>query len=246
MSLNQKKNFWKLIGREKGEEPSTILDFFPEQFLTVIDESHVTIPQLRGMYNTNLQRISTLVKHGFRLPSALENRPLKQEEFLKKTNYLIYLSATPGEFEIKESKGKTIEQIIRPTGILDPIVEVRNSENQIADIMQMIKEKIQKGQKTIIYALTIAMSEEISEYLREKGFKVVYIHSKLDVFERHQSINNLRRGVYDVIVGINLLKEGIDLPEVSLVCILDADKSGFLRDTKSLKILLFRHQSSNQ
>ncbi|CAG8765163.1 3938_t:CDS:2, partial [Gigaspora margarita] len=221
-------------GRQPGETPFTLLDYFPEGFLTIIDESHITIPQVRAMYNTDRRRKETLVKYGFRLPSALDNRPLNEEEFFKKLNYTLYVSATPGNFEMAKVNHQPVEQIIRPTGLLDPEIEVRSSVNQIADIMREITEKSSRGEKVLIYALTIVMSEQIASYLREKDIRVVYLHSRLEIFERYQAITSLRRGVYDVIVGINLLKEGIDLPEVSLVCILDADKPGFLRDTRSL------------
>ncbi|CAG8523433.1 25136_t:CDS:1 [Cetraspora pellucida] len=221
-------------GRQPGETPFVLLDYFPEGFLTIIDESHITIPQVRAMYNTDRRRKETLVKYGFRLPSAFDNRPLNQEEFFQKLDYTLYVSATPGNFEMAKVNYQPVEQIIRPTGLLDPEIEVRSSVNQIADIMREITEKASRGEKVLIYALTIVMSEQIASYLREKDIRVVYLHSRLEIFERYQAITSLRRGVYDVIVGINLLKEGIDLPEVSLVCILDADKPGFLRDTRSL------------
>ena len=221
-------------GRNSGKTPFTLIDYFPSGFLTIIDESHITVPQIKGMYNTNLRRVETLVKHGFRLPSALDNRPLNQEEFFQKIDYTLYVSATPGNFELNQVNYQPIEQIIRPTGLLDPEIEIRSARNQIADIMREILEKSSKGGKILIYALTIAMSEDIANYLQERDIKVVYLHSRLEIFDRYQTITSLRRGIYDVIVGINLLKEGIDLPEVSLVCILDADKPGFLRDTRSL------------
>ena len=221
-------------GRSEGETPFVLLDYFPEDFLTIVDESHITIPQVKAMYNTDRRRKETLVKYGFRLPSALDNRPLSQEEFFAKINYSLYVSATPGDFELEKVNYRPVEQIIRPTGLLDPEIEVRTTRNQIADIMEEIKEKSSKGEKVLIYALTIAMSEDIASYLQEREIRVVYLHSRLEIFERYQTITSLRRGVYDVIVGINLLKEGIDLPEVSLVCILDADKPGFLRDARSL------------
>jgi len=221
-------------GRNSGETPFTLIDYFPSGFLTIIDESHITVPQIKGMYNTNLRRVETLVKHGFRLPSALDNRPLNQEEFFQKIDYTLYVSATPGNFELNQVNYQPVEQIIRPTGLLDPEIEIRSARNQIADIMREILEKSSKGGKILIYALTIAMSEDIANYLQERNIKVVYLHSRLEIFDRYQTITSLRRGIYDVIVGINLLKEGIDLPEVSLVCILDADKPGFLRDTRSL------------
>ncbi|CAG8826348.1 4773_t:CDS:1, partial [Racocetra persica] len=221
-------------GRKTDETPFVLLDYFPDDFLTIIDESHITIPQIKAMYNTDRCRKETLVKYGFRLPSALDNRPLNQEEFFAKINYALYVSATPGNFELAKANYRPVEQIIRPTGLLDPQIEVRTTRNQIADIIEEIKDKSLRGEKVLIYALTIAMSEDIANYLQEREIRVVYLHSRLEIFERYQTITSLRRGVYDVIVGINLLKEGIDLPEVSLVCILDADKPGFLRDTRSL------------
>jgi excinuclease ABC subunit B len=221
-------------GRNEGETPFVLLDYFPKDFLTIIDESHITIPQVKAMYNTDRRRKETLVKYGFRLPSALDNRPLSQEEFFTKIDYSLYVSATPGNFELEKVNYQPVEQIIRPTGLLDPEIEVRTTRNQIADIMEEIKEKSRRGEKILIYALTIIMSEDIANFLQERNIRVVYLHSRLEIFERYQAITSLRRGVYDVIVGINLLKEGIDLPEVSLVCILDADKPGFLRDTRSL------------
>ena len=221
-------------GRKVGEAPFVLLDYFFKDFLIIIDESHITIPQVKAMYNTDRRRKETLVKYGFRLPSALDNRPLNQEEFFRKLNSVIYVSATPGNFELSKVNYQPVEQIIRPTGLLDPQVEVRKCHNQIEDIIQEIKERVKKGEKVLIYALTIVMSEEIFHFLQERDIRVIYLHSRLEIFDRYQNITSLRRGVYDVIVGINLLKEGIDLPEVSLVCILDADKPGFLRDTRSL------------
>jgi excinuclease ABC subunit B len=221
--------------RKEGETPFVLIDYFPKGFLTIIDESHITVPQLKAMYNTNRHRVETLVKYGFRLPSALDNRPLNQEEFFQKIDCTLYVSATPGNFELEKVEYLPVEQIIRPTGLLDPKIEVRTSVNQFNDIRQEIEARIAQGEKVLIYALTIAMSEDIASFLQEKyQKKVVYLHSRLDIFDRYQRITSLRRGIYDVIVGINLLKEGIDLPEVSLVCILDADKPGFLRDTRSL------------
>jgi excinuclease ABC subunit B len=220
--------------RKEGETPFTLLDYFPNDFLTIIDESHITIPQVKAMYNTNRHRLETLIKYGFRLPSALDNRPLSQEEFFKKVDHVLYVSATPGAFELAKVKYKPIEQIIRPTGLLDPEIEIRTSLNQISDIISEIRERAKKNEKVLIYALTIKMVEDIVHHFIERNIKAVYIHSRLKIFERYQAITSLRRGVYDVIVGINLLKEGIDLPEVSLVCIIDADKPGFLRDTRSL------------
>ncbi|KLL01630.1 MAG: excinuclease ABC system subunit B [Mycoplasmataceae bacterium RC_NB112A] len=225
-------------GRKPGETPFTLLDYFPDQFLTIIDESHITIPQLKGMYNTNRQRLATLIEYGWRLPSAADNRPLKREEFFNKifskSGHLIYVSATPGDFELNQVNHQKVEQIIRPTGLLDPEIEVRSSLNQIADIRQEIEKRSGREEKVLVYALTIKMTEEIARHFQERNIRAIFVHHRLDIFERHASINSLRRGVYDAIVGINLLKEGIDLPEVSLVCILDADKPGFLRDTRSL------------
>jgi excinuclease ABC subunit B len=245
-------------GRKPGETPFVLIDYFSRDFLTIIDESHITVSQIKAMYNTDRKRKETLVKYGFRLPSALDNRPLSQEEFFQKLNYILYVSATPGKFELAKTNYQPIEQIIRPTGLLDPQIEVRSSRNQIADIMQQIRERSSKGEKVLIYALTIATSEDIASYLQEQNIRVVYLHSRLEIFERYQVITSLRRGVYDVIVGINLLKEGIDLPEVSLVCILDADKPGFLRDTRSLiqiigrasrnsggKVILYADETTN-
>ncbi|CAG8671455.1 11115_t:CDS:2, partial [Ambispora gerdemannii] len=234
-------------GRKEGETPFTLLDYFPSGFLTIIDESHITIPQVKAMYNTNRKRLETLINHGWRLPSALDNRPLNQEEFFRKVNYILYVSATPGNFELEKVNYQPTEQIIRPTGLLDPALEVRNSVNQFADIMREIEIRISQGERVLIYALTIAMSEDIASYLQERfNQRVVYLHSRLEIFDRYQRINSLRRGFFDVIVGINLLKEGIDLPEVSLVCILDADKPGFLRDTRSLIQIIGRASRNSQ
>lgn len=222
-------------GRKTGESPFVLFDFFKKgNFITIVDESHITIPQIRAMYNTDRSRKNTLVNYGFRLPSALDNRPLSFDEFLSKVDDVIYVSATPGPFELDKVNNKITEQIIRPTGLLDPLVEVRSSVNQIKDMINEIKSSIEKNEKVLIYALTINMSEDIAAYFQEQGIKSVFIHSRLNVFERYQAIASLRRGIYDVIVGINLLKEGIDIPEVALVCIIDADKPGFLRDTRSL------------
>jgi excinuclease ABC subunit B len=233
-------------GRKEGETPFVLLDYFSQGFLTIIDESHITIPQVKAMYNTDRRRKETLVKYGFRLPSALDNRPLNQEEFFAKLGYALYVSATPGNFELAKVNNQPVEQIIRPTGLLDPQIEVKSSRNQITDIMKEIIERSRKGEKVLIYALTIIMSEEIANFLQERNIRVVYLHSRLEIFDRYQAITSLRRGVYDVIVGINLLKEGIDLPEVSLVCILDADKPGFLRDTRSLIQIIGRASRNSQ
>ncbi|CAJ0881044.1 22523_t:CDS:2 [Entrophospora sp. SA101] len=186
-------------GRKEGETPFTLLDYFPSGFLTIVDESHITIPQVKAMYNTNRHRLETLIKHGFRLPSALDNRPLSQAEFFEKINYSLYVSATPGDFELAKVNYQPVEQIIRPTGLLDPQIEVRTTRNQIADIIDEIKEKSSRGEKVLIYALTIAMSEDIASFLQERNIRVVYLHSRLEIFERYQAITSLRRGVDDVV-----------------------------------------------
>lgn len=220
--------------RGPGETPSCLIDFFPKDFLLVVDESHVTLPQVRGMYNGDRMRKQTLVDYGFRLPSALDNRPLKFEEFESKINQAIYVSATPGDYELEKTNNQYVEQIIRPTGLLDPVIEVRKSEGQIDDIIAEINDRIKKNERVLITTLTIRMSEELTNYLKEMNIKVAYLHSEIKTLERLKIIHDLRSGVYDCIVGINLLREGLDIPEVSLICILDADKQGFLRSTRSL------------
>lgn len=220
--------------REEGETPSTLIDFFPKDFLMVIDESHVTIPQVRGMYNGDRMRKTTLVEYGFRLPSALDNRPLKFDEFNDKINQIIYVSATPGDYELDLVKGKCTEQIIRPTGLLDPTIEVKPSEGQIDDLINEINIRIEKNERVLITTLTIRMAEELTSYLKSLGIKVAYLHSEVKTLERLKIIRELRMGKYDCLVGINLLREGIDLPEVSLIAIMDADKQGFLRSDRSL------------
>ncbi len=222
-----------LEGRKPGEPPYTLLDFFPEDFLLIVDESHMTLPQVRGMYNGDHARKMSLVEHGFRLPSALDNRPLTYGEFQKHINQAIYVSATPGEYELSVS-GKPAEQVIRPTGLLDPEIEVRSSDGQIDDLMEEIDTRIAKGQRTLITTLTKRMAEDLTDHLKERGVKTAYIHSDIDTLERGDILRDLREGVYDVLVGINLLREGLDLPEVSLVAILDADKEGFLRSESAL------------
>lgn len=219
--------------RKSGETPSVLLDFFGEDYLMVIDESHVTIPQVRGMFNGDRSRKQTLVDYGFRLPSALDNRPLNFEEFEQKIKQVIYVSATPGDYELKRSY-EIVEQIIRPTGLLDPLIEVRKTKNQIDFIMADLKKQISKHERTLITTLTIKMSEDLTAYLKENGIKVAYLHSEIKALERLEIIRKLRQGIYDVLVGINLLREGLDIPEVSLICILDADKEGFLRSERSL------------
>ncbi len=219
--------------RDEGETPTTLIDFFPEDFLLVIDESHVTLPQVRGMYNGDHMRKQTLVDYGFRLPSAMDNRPLKFDEFRSKLNQTIYVSATPGDYELS-LVDKTVEQIIRPTGLLDPIIEVRPTKNQIDNILEEINKRIENNERVLITTLTIRMSEELTSYLKELGYKVTYLHNEIKTLERLNIIRNLRMGKIDVIVGINLLREGLDIPEVSLICIMDADKQGFLRSDRSL------------
>ena len=220
--------------RNAGETPSCLIDFFPKDFLLVVDESHVTLPQVRGMYNGDRMRKQTLVDYGFRLPSALDNRPLRFEEFEAKINQAIYVSATPGDYELERTNNKYVEQIIRPTGLLDPIIEVRKTEGQIDDIISEINERIKRNERVLITTLTIRMSEELTNYLKEMNIKVAYLHSEIKTLERLKIIHDLRSGIYDCIVGINLLREGLDIPEVSLICILDADKQGFLRSNRSL------------
>ena len=219
--------------KKEGETPSTLIDFFKKDFLMVIDESHVTLPQVRGMYNGDRARKEVLVDYGFRLPSALDNRPLKFNEFEKKLNDVIYVSATPGDYEIEKSKN-IVEQIIRPTGLLDPTIEVRTTKNQIDNLILNINEQISKNERTLITTLTIRMAEELTHYLKKLDIKVAYLHSEIKSLERLKIIQELRQGKYDVLVGINLLREGLDIPEVSLIAIMDADKQGFLRSKRSL------------
>ena len=222
-----------LDGRQAGEPPATLLDFFPKDFLLLVDESHMTLPQVRGMYNGDHARKQTLVDYGFRLPSALDNRPLTFWEFQDHIKQAIYVSATPGEYELQHSP-KPAEQVIRPTGLLDPRIEVRGSDGQIDDLMEEIDQRIAKQQRTIVTTLTKRMAEDLTEHLKDLGVKTAYIHSDIDTLERGDILRDLRLGVYDVLIGINLLREGLDLPEVSLVAILDADKEGFLRSESAL------------
>ena len=223
-----------LAGKKEGEAPTCLIDFFPKDFLLVVDESHVTIPQVRGMYNGDRMRKMNLVVFGFRLPSALDNRPLKFNEFEGKLNQVIYVSATPGDYEMELVHNHTVEQIIRPTGLLDPTVEVRKTEGQIEDLLGEIRDRIAKNERVLITTLTIHMAEELTNYLKELDIKVAYLHTEIKTLERLRIIRDLRLGTYDVVVGINLLREGIDIPEVSLIAILDADKEGFLRSHRSL------------
>ena len=221
-------------GREAGERPYCLLDFFPEDYLMVIDESHVSVPQISAMYGGDRARKTNLVEYGFRLPAAFDNRPLRFEEFQEMTHQVIYVSATPADYELNESEGVVVEQLIRPTGLLDPIIEVRPTENQIDDLMDEIQTRISRKERVLVTTLTKRMAEETSEFLLNHGIQTAYIHSEVKTLERVQILENLRNGTYDVLVGVNLLREGLDLPEVSLVAILDADKEGFLRSHRSL------------
>ena len=221
-------------GRQPGMRPFCLLDYFPKDFLTIIDESHVTIPQIRAMYGGDLSRKMNLVEYGFRLPAALDNRPLKFEEFERLTPQVLYVSATPADYELQKSEGVVVEQLIRPTGLLDPVIKVRPSLNQIDDLMEEINIRIEKGERTLVTTLTKRMAEELNDYLARLGIKTAYIHSDVDTMDRVKILDDLRAGVYDVLIGVNLLREGLDLPEVSLVAILDADKEGFLRSHRSL------------
>jgi excinuclease ABC subunit B len=223
-----------LDGRKPGDPPAVLLNYFPADFLLIIDESHITIPQLNGMYRGDRSRKRTLVEYGFRLPSAVDNRPLTFEEFEQKVNQVVYVSATPGEYELKKSRGKIVEQIIRPTGLTDPAVEVRPATNQVDDLLGEVKKQVEKQERTLVTTLTKRMAEDLTEYYADLGLKVKYLHSDIDTLERVQIIRDLRLGTFDVLIGINLLREGLDLPEVSLVAILDADKEGFLRSERSL------------
>nr|WP_279322817.1 helicase-related protein [Rhodothermus marinus] len=223
-----------LSGRAPGERPYCLFDYFPDDYLLIIDESHVTIPQVRAMYNGDRARKLTLVEHGFRLPSALDNRPLTFEEFEALHHQVIFVSATPGDYELEKSGGVVVEQIIRPTGIPDPEVEVRPTEGQIDDLLEEIRQVVARGERALVTTLTKRMAEDLAEYLDRFGVRVRYLHSEIDALERVDLLRGLRLGEFDVLVGVNLLREGLDLPEVSLVAILDADKEGFLRSERSL------------
>ena len=218
-------------GRKPGERPYTLFDYFPDDFLLVVDESHVSLPQIRGMYNGDRARKETLVNYGFRLPSALDNRPMRFEEF---ENQAVFVSATPGNYELEQTKGEIIEQIIRPTGLLDPVVTVRPTQGQIDDLVDEIRTRIEKNERTLITTLTVRMAEDLTSYLKGMDFKVAWLHHEVKTIERTEIIRDLRKGKYDVLIGINLLREGLDIPEVSLITILDADKEGFLRSERSL------------
>ncbi|AHI02996.1 excinuclease ABC subunit B [Corynebacterium falsenii DSM 44353] len=221
-------------GRPAGSAPATLIDYFPEDFLTIIDESHVTVPQIGGMFEGDMSRKRNLVEHGFRLPSALDNRPLTWEEFDDRKGQCVYMSATPGDYEIAAAQGEYVEQVIRPTGLVDPKVEVRPTDGQIDDLIEQIRQRVEKKERVLVTTLTKRMAEDLTDYLLEHGVKVRYMHSDIDTLKRVELLRQLRLGEYDVLVGINLLREGLDLPEVSLVAILDADKEGFLRSTRSL------------
>ena len=221
-------------GRKPGERPYTLLDYFPDDYLLIVDESHVSLPQIRGMYNGDRARKETLVNYGFRLPSALDNRPMRFEEFESKINQVIFVTATPGDYELASTHGEIVEQIIRPTGLLDPLVEVRPTTGQIDDLIDEIKIRIERNERVLITALTVRMAEELSGYLKKLDFKVAWLHHEIKTIERSEIIRDLRKGKYDVLIGINLLREGLDIPEVSLIAILDADKEGFLRSERSL------------
>jgi excinuclease ABC subunit B len=223
-----------LTGRRAGEPPPNLLDYYPRDYLLFIDESHVTIPQLIGMYRGDRSRKETLVEYGFRLPSALDNRPLMFEEFEERVNQVIYVSATPGDYEMKKSKGRIVEQIIRPTGLSDPSLSVKPAKNQVDDLLEEIRKRAQKKERVLVTTLTKRMAEDLTEYYADLGIRVKYLHSDIDTLDRVEIIRELRLGKFDVLIGINLLREGLDLPEVSLVAILDADKEGFLRSEKSL------------
>ena len=221
-------------GREPGQRPYCLLDFFPKDYLMFIDESHVSVPQISAMYGGDRARKQNLVEYGFRLPAAFDNRPLKFDEFMEMTNQVVYVSATPADFELQESGGVVVEQIIRPTGLLDPIIEVRPSENQIDNLLEEIQQRRERDERVLVTTLTKRMAEELTEYLLNHDIRANYIHSDVATLDRVQIMNDLRAGLYDVLVGVNLLREGLDLPEVSLVAILDADKEGFLRSHRSL------------
>ena len=223
-----------ISGRAPGSAPFTLFDYFPKDFLLLIDESHATIPQVRAMYNGDRARKESLVKYGFRLPSAFDNRPLTFEEFEERINQVVFVSATPADYEKEHSKGNVVEQIIRPTGLLDPEIEVKPVENQIDDLIEQIHDRVNKGERVLVTTLTKKMAEDLTRYLSELDIKVKYMHSDIKALERMDIIRNLRLGEFDVLVGINLLREGLDIPEVSLVAILDADKEGFLRSERSL------------
>ena len=223
-----------MAGREPGSAPFTLLDYFPKDYLLFVDESHVTLPQVRGMYAGDRSRKMTLVEYGFRLPSALDNRPLRFDEFERKMRRSIFVSATPAEYELEKSGGEVVEQVVRPTGLVDPAVEVRPAVTQVDDLLSEITETVKKGERVLVTTLTKKMAEDLTDFLSDQGVRVRYLHSDIDTVERVEIIRDLRAGTFDVLVGINLLREGLDIPEVSLIAILDADKEGFLRSYRSL------------
>ncbi len=233
-----------LTGRQPGEPPPTLLDYFPEDFLVFIDESHIAVPQLRAMYRGDRSRKQTLVEYGFRLPSALDNRPLKFEEAEERLRQVVFVSATPGDYELQRSRGAVVEQIVRPTGLVDPALEVRSAVNQVDDLLEEIRLRMQRNERVLVTTLTKRMAEDLTEYYTDLGIAMRYLHSDIKTLERMEIISELRRGSFDVLVGINLLREGLDIPEVSLVAVLDADKEGFLRSTRSL-IQTFGRASRN-
>jgi excinuclease ABC subunit B len=223
-----------LTGRAPGEAPPTLLDYLPRESLVVIDESHITVPQVQGMYRGDQSRKRTLVEYGFRLPSALDNRPLSFEEFETRVHQVVYVSATPGPYEMAKAEGRVVEQIVRPTGLMDPVITVKPATNQVDDLLGEIRVRVQRGERVLVTTLTKRMAEDLTEYYQDIGLKVRYLHSDITTLERMEILRDLRLGVFDILVGINLLREGLDLPEVSLVAILDADKEGFLRSARSL------------
>ncbi|MHC4182056.1 MAG: helicase-related protein, partial [Planctomycetota bacterium] len=221
-------------GRAPGERPYTLFDYFPKDFFLITDESHVAVPQIRGMYEGDRARKETLVKYGFRLPSALDHRPLRFDEWESMINQILFVSATPSEYEIDKCNGTVVEQIIRPTGLIDPIVRIMPAKTQVKDLLEQIRKRVNKKERVLVTTLTKRLAEDLNEYIREEGFKVMYLHSELNAIERVNILRDLRLGKFDIVVGVNLLREGLDLPEVSLVAILDADKEGFLRSATSL------------
>ena len=223
-----------LTGKKEGEAPYTLLDYFPEDPIVFLDESHIMVPQIGGMYNGDRSRKEMLVNHGFRLPSALDNRPLRSEEFFSKVNQVVYVSATPSDYELNESGDEVVELIVRPTGIVEPTIEIRPTENQVDNLMDDINERVKKGERVLVTTLTKKMAEELTDYYTDLGIRVKYMHSEISTIERVEIVKGLRNGEFDVLVGINLLREGLDLPEVTLVAILEADKEGFLRSRRSL------------
>ncbi len=229
-----------LTGRAPGQPPPTLLDYFPRDYLCLIDESHVTIPQIGGMYRGDRSRKETLVEYGFRLPSALDNRPLNFEEWESLTDRVIYVSATPGDYELRKSGGLVVEQLIRPTGLVDPVIEVRKAGTQVDDLLEEIRKRVAANERILVTCLTKKMAEDLTDYYHDLGVRVRYLHSDIETIERVEIIRSLRKGDFDVLVGINLLREGLDLPEVSLVAILDADKEGYLRSARSRMSLLNR------